>query len=369
MTEWIDRDESLLRLLESASDVLGLDTEFMRVDTFVPKLALLQLAADGHIALIDPLGGIDCAPLARVLANARRCCVMHSAGEDLEALATILPNGPGRLFDTQIAAAFAGLGAGLGYQKLVRELTGVELAKAETRSDWLRRPLTPNQLDYAAQDVIHLPVLHAGLSVRLDQRGYSDWLAEDCARMVERAAHREPDSEPQIALSGAAGWPRERQALLRRVLRWRDRAARTLNRPRPWILDDAHALGLVARPPADGNELFERSKGLRALRGAQRAELLDTLRAPLAPEELEFAPIPGALTAADKRALAPLREFVAGRATELDLPPGLLCARRHLEALLMTGRWPTALDGWRRGILHDGLMARVAEAGQAGSQA
>jgi ribonuclease D len=328
----------------------------MRIDTFLPRLALVQIEIEGRIALVDPTAGIDAAPLAALLAEPSRTIVMHSASEDLEALATWSCT-IARLFDTQIAASFAGLGAGLGYQKLVRELTGTDLPKAETRSDWLRRPLSAQQLDYAAQDVVHLPALHAELAMRVEQRGYGAWLAEDCARMLERARNREPDPQPQLGLRGAADWPRERQALLRRVLRWRDATARLIDRPRPWLLDDAHALDLSARPPQDADELAERSRGLRALRGAQRAELLAVLNAPLAPEERESAPIPRVPSTADKAVISAMKDVVAARAAELGLPEGLLCARRHLESLLATRAWPGALEGWRRDVLHDALAA------------
>lgn len=358
MAEWIDRSDALHHLLDDVPPLVGLDTEFMRTDTFLPRLALVQVQVGPHIALVDPTAGVDPAPLARALADPAHAIVMHSAGEDLEALAT-WNCAIACLFDTQIAASFAGLGAGLGYQKLVREITGVELPKAETRSDWLRRPLSPEQLDYAEQDVVHLPELHAQLTARLVVRGYLGWFEQDCERLLERARNREPDPEPQLGLRGAADWPRDAQALLRRVLRWREATARAIDRPRSWLLDDAHALDLVARPPHDASELAERTKGLRALRSAQRADLLEVLRAPIAEEEREFVPIPRAPDARDKQVIARLKEAVVARAAELDLPDGLLCARRHLEALLATRRWPAALEGWRREVLHDVLMDRL----------
>ena len=358
MADWIEHDEPLHALLAEAPASIGLDTEFMRTDTFLPRLALVQVQCAERIALIDPTAPLDPAPLARVLADPARAVVMHSASEDLEALATWSCT-IARLFDTQIAAAFAGLGAGLGYQKLVRELTGVELPKAETRSDWLRRPLSPHQLEYAAHDVVYLPVLHAELATRLTTRGYASWCEQDCARMLERAARREPDPEPQVGLRGAADWPRPSQALLRRVLRWRDATARAIDRPRSWLLDDAHALDLCARPPAGSEALAERTRGLRALRSAQRAELLAVLAAPLDADELVFEPIPHAPDARQKQTIAAMKDFVVTRARELDLPDGLLCARRHLEALLATRRWPASLEGWRREVLHDGLMERL----------
>ncbi|MEO7064587.1 MAG: ribonuclease D [Dokdonella sp.] len=358
MADWIERNDALRNLLENAPATIGLDTEFMRIDTFLPRLALVQAEVDGRIALIDPTADMDSTPFAAVLADPARVCVMHSASEDLEAFATWSCS-IAKLFDTQIAASFAGLGAGLGYQKLVRELTGVDLPKGETRSDWLRRPLSEHQLEYAAQDVIHLPLLHAELGERVERRGYSAWLEEDCARMLERARQREPDTQPQIGLRGAAEWPRERQALLRRVLRWRDATARAINRPRPWLLDDAHALDLSSRVPTTADELAERTRGLRALRSEQRADLLGVLNAPLQPDELEFTPIPHAPTARDKNAIAAMKEVVAARAAELDVPEGLLCSRRHLESLIATREWPAAIEGWRRGVLHDDLISRL----------
>ena len=359
MADWIDRTDKLLELIPHAPAIFGVDTEFMRTNTYFPRLALIQADFGERTALIDPVAGVDLDPLGDLLAHPERVCVMHSASEDLEALAKPLPRGIAQLFDTQIGAAFAGLGAGVGYQKLVRELLGIELPKGETRSDWLRRPLSPQQIEYAAQDVIHLPALHAELTQRLAQRGYAAWLAEDCARMLDRARQREPDPDPQVALRGAADWPRERQALLRRVLRWRDAAARRTDTPRPWILDDSSALDLSARPPANASELAERTKGLRGLRSALRTELFEELQRPLAAEELEFAAIPRSPSAREKPALAALKEAVAERARELDLPEGLLCARRNLESLLVTRQWPAGLEGWRREVLYDALIGKL----------
>jgi ribonuclease D len=359
MFTWIDEEAALTARLGSLQlpETIALDTEFMRTNTFRARLALVQINVGGSVSLLDApkLGAM--AALASHLRDAACTCVMHGASEDLEALLPILPRGPATLFDTQIAASMAGFGFGLSYQKLVSTLLGIDVPKAETRSDWLQRPLTAAQLDYAAQDVVHLPLIHSMLAEKLESLGRSDWLAEDCRRLVERVCQAQPDLQPQRAFRGAAGWSGQSQALLRRVLLWREATARTLDKPRPWILDDAHALGLVAQPPADADELFERSKGLRALRGAQRRELLDVLQKPLTPEELDIAPIPPAPTSAQKRLLSKLRDEVAAIAQRLGLPEGLLCPRRHLEALVYDGVWPAALEGWRKPLLHESLTS------------
>jgi ribonuclease D len=359
MPIWIQTATEMARWFAAhpAPAATGIDTEFMRTNTFSARLALVQLCIGTDIALVDTVALPQPQLLSERVADPRNLSIMHSAGEDLEALLPILPQGPGELFDTQIAAALAGHGFGLSYQKLVALVLGVEVAKAETRSDWLQRPLTAAQLDYAAQDVAWLPQLHEALDRSLDELGRRDWLRQDCRALIERATRAEPDQQPQRSLRGAAAWPIERQALLRRLLLWRDRSARTLNKPKPWILDDAHALQLAARPPLDADELFERTRGLRALRGAQRQQLLEQLLTPLADDELAIEPIPQALDAAQKRALNAMKEAVVAIATHLDIPDTLLCPRRHLETLLGERTWPAALEGWRRELLHDTLLA------------
>lgn len=359
MPIWIDDANALDRLLPRLGTRLCMDTEFMRTDSFLPKLALIQVESDGDAALLDPTSAANVSTFGALLSEPERLCVMHSASEDLEALRPIAPAGIGRLFDTQIAAAFAGLGPGLSYQKLVAELTGITLPKAETRSDWLKRPLTEEQIDYAAKDVTYLPMIHDHLSEKLDERGYAAWHAEDCARLADKARRDEIDQQPQKALRAASDWDSDQQALLRRLLLWRESRARTLDKPKPWILDDARALDFVANPPRDDSDLYERGKGLRAFRGSQRAEVFELLREPIRDDEREFESIPPAPSSQERKAISALKEIVVAKAAELDIPDGLLCSRRHLESLWASRTWPRALEGWRRGVLHDALMARL----------
>ncbi|HMM57829.1 MAG TPA: HRDC domain-containing protein [Rudaea sp.] len=359
MYDWISNEPDLAAWISAqpVASVIGLDTEFMRTDTFYARLALVQAGIGDRIGVIDAPALHEHAALAARLADPRTTCVMHSASEDLEALSTILPDGPANLFDTQIAAAMTGFGAGLSYQKLVAALIGVDLPKGETRSDWLKRPLTQSQLDYAAQDVEHLAQVHALLAQKLDALGRGEWLVEDSRRLVEKVCRAGPDPQPQRAYPRAFDWPREAQAMLRRVLLWREATARAIDKPRSWILDDARILDLAANPPRDGADLFERCKGLRALRGPQREELLGVLHAPLTAQDLDFTPIPPPLSGAQRRTVSGLRDAVAAIAQTLDIPDGLLCPRRHLETLVADGIWPSTLEGWRKPLLHDALMA------------
>ncbi|MDE2224009.1 MAG: ribonuclease D [Xanthomonadaceae bacterium] len=358
-TTWIDHAASLRALPDRG--VLGLDTEFMRRNTYFPKLALVQAALAGQCWLLDPLAYAANEDVRALVGG--RVCVMHSASEDMEALAPLLDGTPLSLFDTQIAAALCGMGPGLSYQKLVASVLGIDIPKDETRSDWLQRPLTASQLEYAAQDVAHLAALHEKLSAELQRRGREAWHAEDCARLAQRA-HRDPaqvDPQPQRGFRSASDWPLEARARLKRVLLWRDETARTLDRPRPWILDDANALALSQQPPAGSQELFERVKGQRALRGPQRSELLTILDATAAPEELAaLASIPAAPRGDTKRAVDAMRDVVQSEAIKLDIPPGLLCPRRLIEEFAVTRAWPEGLNGWRAGVLETKLTPLLA---------
>ena len=356
--EWIDTPDKLAQLIpdEPAPLALAVDTEFMRRNTFYPCLALLQIKLGTHTALIDPLAFTPGQALAEVMSDPANCCIMHSASEDMEALAELLPHGPGRLFDTQVAAALAGLGAGLSYQKLVLQLTGEELEKGETRSDWMQRPLTASQRDYAALDVVHLHDIHQQLHARLAELGRLEWLEEEGRRLCQRAERDRIDPQPQRKLSAAADWSPPKQALLRRILLWREHSARALDKPRPWLINDKQALDLVAQPPADLNEMRQRMRGQRAMRNAQCKALLEELQRPVTNEETEAtADIPPALERNQRDHLKRLKQAVAMVAEELDIPAGLLCPRRLLEELLVSGSWPDALEGWRKPLLEPKL--------------
>lgn len=355
---WIEQPEALQEWLAALppAAAVGVDTEFMRTHTFFPELALLQLGYGAHQALVDPLACKLEGLLQSSLGGTSMVTVMHSASEDLEALAPALPQGPGTLFDTQLAAALVGMGLGVSYRALVQALAGVELDKGETRSNWLQRPLTPAQRSYAALDVVYLDTLHEQLSARLEQCGRSAWHAEECARLKQRGASQDPDPQPQRAMRAAADWPLPKQALLRRLLLWRDATARQLDVPRPWLLADALALDLAHEPPTTSMALEQRSRGQRALRSAQRKDLLEVLGRPLEDAEIETtAPIVGHAQGASKAALNAMKQHVDTVAKQLDLPSGLLCPRKVLEEFAVTAAWPAFLDGWRHDLLHDRL--------------
>jgi ribonuclease D len=355
---WINRPDDLAAHLAHRPALIGLDTEFIRERTYWPKLALVQIAlrdADGtaQVLLVDPLTPGMTDALAPLLADRDILKIMHSASEDLVALRQACGVVPQPLFDTQVAAALAGLGAGLGYQKLVLQVAGVELSKGETRSDWLRRPLSPAQLAYAADDVRHLHALHAALDGQLEALGRRDWLAQDCARMVDNAEHDAPERWPHVSMRAAQFLDADGQRRLLRLLRWRDVYARESDRPRSWILDNELAVTLARTSPVDQaalqTKLDSEPKAPRKLGTA----LWQALTTPLADED-QAPPVRG--DDRDKQALRSLQDAVGGLSAELGLPDGVLASRRWLESLL-DGTWPDALSGWRRALLEPRLAA------------
>lgn len=346
----VDRPDAAAAALASlsAGAPVALDTEFMRERTYFPQLALVQAAdAEGRIVLVDPLDPAVPAALATFVGAAD--ALMHSASEDLVAFRHALGVLPRSLYDTQIAAAFAGLGPGVGYQSLVKTLLGVELPKAETRSDWLRRPLSAQQLEYAADDVRHLHAAVAALDEKLALRGHRERALADMDRMLENAREDRDEPQPHLAMRPAAQFDRLSQARLRRLLRWRDRVAREKDLPKRWLLDNEVALTLARRPPTTPQALAAVLEGARSAKRLQD-QIADLLAAPMDDDEAAM-PLATDNERADRARLKALQALVAERAAALDLPEGLVCARKHLEAFLVDGKWPSALDGWRRDVL------------------
>jgi len=358
LTVWIANEDQLEKEVRQwpIHTPIGLDTEFMRVNTFFPKLALVQARVDHRTLLIDApaLNGQAFLPLTTYLSASNTLSIMHSASEDLEALAHILPVGPCKLFDTQIAAAMAGLGYGLSYQKLVFTLLNVEISKSETRSDWLRRPLSSDQLEYANQDVLYLPDMYLMLAEKLHALERYAWLVEDCERMIARVAKREPDPQPQRSFRRLADWPREKQARLRKLLLWREKTARELNCPKLWIFDEIQAIRLIeAATPSSVSSLKSSFSGLRRLSPEKCETLRELLVEPVTPTECnETVSIPALLSTRQKHCLKALKNNVIALAEQLQLPESLLCSSRQLEFLITQQQWPDALNGWRKRRLY-----------------
>ena len=344
----------LLARLPLSGD-LGLDCEFVRERTFWPQLGLIQIAIGGECALIDPLTLDDQDALKALFSRAGRV-LMHAPGEDFECFLHAFGWVPQPLFDTQLAAAFVGRGLGLGYRALVQQIVGIEVDKGETRSDWLRRPLSEAQLRYAAADVEHLQRLTDTLDAELSAQGKRAWFEADCQQAVDKALaqHAHPDGTVdgrQIArLTDRAA------RRLQRILLWREHRARERDRPKSWLLDNETCQRLAALPDADRAAHDALFREARRAAGFASEELWSLLEQPA---ESDLPPLPARPPAPDARyrnLFSALQREVARIAEEHALPPPLLFPRRMIEALVDGAAWPPGLTDWRETLLRAPLM-------------
>ena len=325
---------------------LGLDTEFMRERTYYAQLCLLQLGTTELAVCVDTLALDSLEPLRPLLTATQPCKIVHAARQDLEVLEPVI----GRLqniFDTQVAAALAGFPAQVGYGDLVRELLGIELHKSQTRTDWSRRPLSAAQLDYALDDVRHLPPLRDTLGERLDKLGRSGWFAEEMAQIGSESYVVDPEQAWQ-RIKAFADLDPDRQRLAQRLGAWRERRAMSSDRPRGWILPDPALRDIVFQVPrsmAELERIRELPDGIRANSGAQLLEQVSAaaLPASLAPLPQRRRPDPQQLDL-----LARLADCARRIAGGLGLAPEVLATRRELERLAGGRRDGPLLTGWRR---------------------
>ncbi len=363
MPHWIETPAALNAQLQRRPTRIGLDTEFVRERTYWPQLALVQIALDDDVLLVDPLVPGMTDALRPWLLDTTITKVMHSASEDLVAFKFACDALPTPLFDTQIAAALAGVAAGMGYQKLVERITGVALPKGETRSDWLRRPLSESQLHYAADDVRYLFAVHDALRTELASSGRTAWLEEDCARFVDNAARDEGERWPHLSMRSAQFLDTDAQRRLVRLLRWREVQARSSDKPRSWILDNELAVALARTPPADKTALLRlfdtQPKAPRKLADA----IWQAFTTPV--DDEADMPVARNATDGDKAQLKRLQDAVSAHSAALGLPDGVLASRRYLEALQESGQWPAALSGWRRRELEPVLAPLLTRSGLA----
>lgn len=352
------------------SDYIALDTEFMRESTYYPGLCLIQAAADDGCIVIDPLALEDLQPLWQFLADRKRVKVLHAARQDLEVLsqsmsrpleADSLPI-PGPIFDTQIAAALLGSPAQVGYGNLVTERLGHTLPKGQTRTNWAQRPLTREQLEYAADDVRYLAPLYLNLRDALQSAGRLHWLDEDTQELEDRSLYRvEPDAAWR-RLKGLDRLRPEQRATAKLLAGWREARAMLKDKPRGWILADESLREIIERLPQSMQDLQAISSlpaSLVRKRGEEILALIAQGRKNAAAEEP--VTIPARPEAEQLARVTKLMAFVRSEAQKLGLAPELLATRRDAEHLVFSGRSDHLLSGWRREAIGERLVALAAD--------
>ena len=271
----------------ASSRMLAVDTEFLREKTYYPKLCLVQVATHDESACIDPLQIEDMSPLCELLIDERITKVLHACTQDLETLLDTYGIMVAPVFDTQVAAAFLGMRQQVGYGALVERYTGVHLPKADSLTDWSRRPLDAEQLAYAEDDVRYLPGIYDSMMTQLVAKNRLGWVAPEMAEVSARSHIERVPEEAYLHLKRASSLTRRQLAVAREVCAWRERNAARRNVPRKWVVSDEILVEVSKRSPKTVERL-RRIRGTEQISETEAAELVRAVRKGLAigPEDL-----------------------------------------------------------------------------------
>ncbi len=251
--DYIDSDAGLARLCAALGEAefCAIDTEFIRESTYYPELALIQIASDTQLACIDPLAIGDFTPFASLMLKDSLLKVFHSCSQDLEILYQRFGQVPVPVFDTQLAAAVLGYNHQISYADLVQQVSGVALEKKHTRANWMRRPLSRDELDYAMDDVRYLLQVYRQLDSELESRHRRSWIEKDLQAMSNPANYEVDTAQLWQRLRGVQKLKGEKLQIASDLCRWREQVAQQQNRPRRWIAKDDAIVEIARQKPAD----------------------------------------------------------------------------------------------------------------------
>jgi len=365
----IEDQQTLEKQIEnwSLETVLAIDTEFMRTDTYYAKPGLIQIADSKRVFIIDPLKVTSLKPLAVLLADPNVVKIMHSMSEDIELLYQATGVLTQCVFDTQIAAAFLGYGASLGYQSLVSEVLGFPVDKSETRSDWLKRPLTDKQLAYAAKDAEYLILLHRELESALIGKALLDSVFDEARNILAQTKQNwDQPTAAYLKLRGGYELPLARQQLLQKLVIWRDQKAQSDNVPKPWVFGDKYLIQFAENIPKNISDIKKitdiKPKSIR-LYGESLIAQLSTLESTSNNLEDGFVAIERPVKGDELQLFKKLKAIVNNVAEKTGIAPQLLGSRKMLEnAVIHVVRnkhesLPFEFSNWRKTLMEDHFLA------------
>lgn len=347
------------------SAVLGLDTEFVRERTYRAELGLVQVSDGVQAWLVDVVQIPDLGALRAMFADQAILKVFHSSSEDFEVLWHTLKVSPQPVADTQIACAMIGQPLQMSYHNAIKWLTGIEVDKDQTRSNWLRRPLTERQLHYAATDVVFLPMLLRETKKALQQQNKWQWLEEECDRAIAQSRESTEPGLAYLRLGAAASLGPQQLKVLRELAAWREVQATHRNLARGFVISDAE-LVQVARTMPESESQLAAIEGLHA-RTMQNysAQLVNAVRQ--GRESSKAADPVQTLDKNQKKAVSEMRDLVQKQADSHGIDPALLASRKVLESLLRAvekdDEIPERLSGWRYSVITEKLLAYLQQSG------
>lgn len=363
--------EALAKRLQEAERV-ALDTEFVWDRTYYARLGVVQIGLeDGASFLVDAVAVPDLSPLGAVLSDARIEKILHDAPQDLMILRRATGAQVRRVFDTRLAAGFTGLGSTLSLANLLAELLDVHLPKAHTRADWVARPLAPEVLEYAADDVRYLPRVAGILCERAGAAEVEAWLDEEMALLdVPPPGEEKAAREAYLRIRAATSLGPRELAALRELAAWREREARAKDLPRRWLVEDGELVTVASALPGTVDDL-PRCRGLKP-QAVQRwgkvwLEAVGRARA-LGEGELPPPVFQAGRDPAAKRAVDEAVRVIQERAAARGIDPALVGSRTDVAKLVQAGATARAEDhallrGWRVELLGDLVSVRLAVGG------
>lgn len=334
-------------------EYIAVDTEFLRERTYYAELCLIQVAGVEDAAAIDVLArGIDLAPLWALLANKKILKVFHAGKQDIEIILQLTGSVPVPFFDTQVAAMLTGYGEQIGYESLVRQLTGRELNKSQQYTDWSRRPLSQAQVDYALADVVYLREVYELLVEKLEKMGRLGWAEEE---MRAQESPRRYETDP------ATAWEKIRRrdskphylARMKALAIWRENLAKERNLPRGWIITDDILQELALHNPKTAASIQSRLQGMKR-KADISAEALQALLAEATALPLEACP-----AGAAKKPLHPemepardlLKVLLRAIAQDQKIAPTLIASSDELTDIIQGKRDLPCFSGWRNELV------------------
>lgn len=373
---YIDDDQQLVKFCAVAAtmEFVALDTEFVRTRTFFPQCGLIQIYDGNQVVLVDPLVINDWQPLVALLENQSVVKVLHSCSEDLEVFQHLLGTMPTPLFDSQFAACMLNMGNTLGYAKLIEAMLDISLDKGESRTDWLQRPLSPEQLKYAANDVIYLHLVYPQLKANLEAAGRFDWVLQEGASLADKKRHLLPG--PYRFLSVKNSWQLRNRPLLalKMLADWRYQTAIKNDSALNFVIKEACMLELARKLPSTPSAL----SGIGCLSGKEIRLYGDTILSMVSQaKKIADEHLPNPIQRLiDVRAYKKISQNIRAECIEVaereNIPLEVLASKKQINQLL---KWlwfdeeeckaqnirPDLITGWRAAVLRSVTEPLVAQ--------
>jgi ribonuclease D len=339
----------------SSTNTIGLDTEFMRIRTYYPKLCLVQISSNSGAGCIDCLQNNNLNKVWRLIFNPKKLKIVHSARQDLEILFLIKNQIPRNIFDTQIGAALLGYQPQIGIKQLLKDELNTEISKAETRSDWSKRPLDLKQIEYAIEDVHHLLDLHNVLEKKLKAKERYQWALEDSSRILTNAEEFFNPESAWKKISAIKNLKNKNQYLAVKLATWREKTAMQMDLPRQWVLTDQSLIEIAKKEPASLAQLENTEITDRYLKESELQQILKLVKQ--YKEKIEGT---GKLKPKfnknykirlDPIILEKFSKIINAKAKKLEIFPEVLASKKDLVAMIQDKSNAKLLKGWRKKII------------------